>query len=121
MSFPLENARLCMDCDTVFDGPLCPSCSSETYFPLSRWIRPSLEEVRPKPEKQPLPLQGTVAQLNAQGNAKNRGAAARNASLVLAGGGLAYAMWRAFMSKGKSSDRVEEIAKRSKSSKGNSG
>lgn len=100
MSFPLENARLCMDCDTVFSDALCPSCGSESYFPLSRWIRPALDEIRPPAPAVPPPA------------APARGKTARNASLVLAGSGLAYALWRAFMSKGRSADRVEQIAKR---------
>jgi hypothetical protein len=99
MSFPLENARLCMDCDTVFDAPICPSCSSESYFPLSRWIRPALEEIRPTPPNPPL----------REAAAKT----ARNASLLLAGSGLAYALWRGFMSKGRSAEKVEEMARRS--------
>jgi len=105
MSFPLENARLCMDCDTVFDAPICPSCSSESYFPLSRWIRPALAVIRPEAAR-PKP-QETIFR-----ESPTRGQTARNASLVLAGGGMAYAMWKAFMSKGKGADRVEEIAKR---------
>ena len=109
MSFPLENARLCMDCDTVFDAPICPGCSSESYFPLSRWIRPALEEIRPaRPTPVPRePLAQTVTQ--------SRVKTARNASILLAGGGLAYAVWKSFMSKGKGGDRVEEMAKRSNS------
>jgi hypothetical protein len=104
MSFPLENARLCMDCDTVFDAPICPSCSSESYFPLSRWIRPALAEMRPEGSRRP--------QEAALQESSSHGKTARNASLVLAGGGLVYAVWKAFMSKGEGADRVEEIAKR---------
>jgi len=111
MSFPLENARLCMDCDTVFDAPICPSCSSESYFPLSRWIRPALAEIRPA--RTTLAPQEPLAQTGAP----SRGKTARNASLLLAGGGLAYAVWKAFMSKGKGGDRVEEMAKRNSSPK----
>ena len=111
MSFPLENARLCMDCDTVFDAPICPSCSSESYFPLSRWIRPALVEIRPA---RPTP---TPHEAPAQTITPTRGKTARNASLLLAGGGLAYAVWKAFMSKGKGGDRVEEMANRSNSPK----
>ncbi|MSO19668.1 MAG: hypothetical protein EXQ56_04275 [Acidobacteria bacterium] len=93
MSFPLENARLCMDCDTVFDGPLCPSCTSESFFPLSRWIRPALEEISPKP---PRSLGETLG--------PKAGKTARNASLLLAGSGLAYGLWKAFYGTGKPSD-----------------
>ena len=71
MSIPLQNARLCMDCDTVFDEPRCPRCSSESYFPLSRWVRPA------------------VASETAIVSRK-----ARKASLVLLGGGAAFALWK---------------------------
>ena len=74
MSFPLENARLCIDCDTVFDEQRCPSCDSESYFPLSRWVRPANES--PRRTKRSL--------------AKK----ARNTSLVLGGAGVAYALWK---------------------------
>ena len=100
MSFPLENARLCMDCDIVFDGPLCPSCTSESYFPLSRWIRPALDEIQ---AQAPRPLRQTVA------------TTARNASLVLAGSGLAYALWKAFTSTGDKSSAKRSDKKPSKS------
>lgn len=93
-----------MDCDTVFDSPLCPSCGSETYFPLSRWIRPALEQIRPAAPKPAFPEAVPPAARKT----------ARNASLLLAGTGLAYALWRGFMSKGRSSDRVEQMARRAK-------
>ncbi|HWP85494.1 MAG TPA: hypothetical protein VNN17_09915 [Terriglobia bacterium] len=76
MSFPLENARLCMDCDTVFDEPRCPRCDSESFFPLSRWIRPAVEQKPAKPAPRSLSQK------------------ARNTSLLLGGAGLAYALWK---------------------------
>ena len=71
MSIPLQNARLCLDCDTVFDEPRCPSCSSESYFPLSRWVRPALAAEPVKVSRK-----------------------AKKASMVLLGGGAAYALWK---------------------------
>ncbi len=62
-----------MDCDTVFDGPQCPSCSSQSYFPLSRWVRPAMTE-----EKATL------------------GRTARTASVVLVGSGVAFGLWKLF-------------------------
>jgi hypothetical protein len=81
MSFPLEDARLCLDCDTVFDEARCPSCDSETYFPLSRWVRPANESGESGPPK---PRQRTLA---------NK---AKNTSLVLGGAGVAFALWKMF-------------------------
>ena len=74
MSFPLENARLCLDCDTIFDEVRCPSCDSESYFPLSRWVRPAVTPPSPSPR--------TISNT------------ARNTSLVLGGAGVAYALWK---------------------------
>jgi hypothetical protein len=74
MSMPLENARLCLDCDTVFDEPRCPSCDSVSFFPLSRWVRPAVEPSASAPGR------------------PNH--SARNTSLALGGVGLAYAVWR---------------------------
>ena len=85
MSFLLENARLCLDCDTVFDEPRCPSCSSESYFPLSRWVRPS--------------------KVAAEAGPRVISKKARNASLVLGGAGAAYALWKLFSNPDKSSGK----------------
>ncbi|MBI3894624.1 MAG: hypothetical protein HY313_01700 [Acidobacteria bacterium] len=71
MSIPLQNARLCLDCDTVFEEARCPRCSSESFFPLSRWVRPAM----------------------ASDSATLRKTAKR-ASLVLVGSGLAYTAWK---------------------------
>ncbi len=71
MSIPLQNARLCMDCDTVFDEPRCPSCSSESYFPLSRWVRPAVASETVTVRKK-----------------------AKKASMILLGTGAAFALWK---------------------------
>ena len=71
MSISLQNARLCLDCDTVFDEPRCPSCSSESYFPLSRWVRPAIASDTVKVSKR-----------------------AQKASLILLGSGAAFALWK---------------------------
>jgi len=36
----LSIARLCLDCDEVHEEPQCPSCGSESFAFLSRWIDP---------------------------------------------------------------------------------
>jgi hypothetical protein len=93
MSFPLENARLCLDCDTVFDEARCPSCDSESYFPLSRWVRPAVPPAPATPR--------TV------------GRKARNTSLVLGGAGVAYALWKFLTTpERKSAEPKETVRKR---------
>ena len=34
----LRSARLCMDCDEVHDSQQCPSCASETFAFITRWV-----------------------------------------------------------------------------------
>lgn len=41
----LRTARLCLDCDEVHDAQQCPSCASETFAFITRWV--------PVPERQP--------------------------------------------------------------------
>jgi len=90
MSFPLENARLCLDCDTVFDAARCPSCDSESYFPLSRWVRPSNEAPAAQeagadePGRLPKPRQRTLT------------TKAKQTSMLLGGAGVAFALWKLF-------------------------
>lgn len=49
----LRKARLCLDCEEVHDANVCPSCASETFTYLTRWI-PAPERRRvPRPEPTP--------------------------------------------------------------------
>ena len=34
----LSNARLCLDCDEVYDEAHCPVCASESYAFIKRWV-----------------------------------------------------------------------------------
>ena len=45
----LRTARLCLDCDEVHDMQQCPSCASETFAFITRWV--------PVPERQPKRVQ----------------------------------------------------------------
>ena len=71
MSIPLLNARLCLDCDTIFDEPRCPSCDSESYLPVSRWVSPAVAFEKATVRKK-----------------------AKKASMVLLGTGAAFALWK---------------------------
>ena len=62
-----------MDCDTVFEGDRCPSCTSESFFPLSRWIQPAREAETTKASSK-----------------------AKKASMLLLGSGVAFAAWKFF-------------------------
>ena len=39
----LDVARLCLDCEEVHDRQHCPSCGSEVFAFLTRWIEPAAE------------------------------------------------------------------------------
>jgi hypothetical protein len=52
----LDAARLCLDCEEVHEEQICPSCSSEAFAFLTRWIEPSSEPRsqprRPRPRSE---------------------------------------------------------------------
>ena len=50
----LQSARLCLDCDEVHDSQQCPSCASETFAFITRWV--------PVPERQDRPQRRPPAQ-----------------------------------------------------------
>jgi len=40
---PLCKARLCLNCDCLFEERACPLCASEIYIAVSRIIQPLLD------------------------------------------------------------------------------
>lgn len=45
----LRKARLCLDCEEVHDADQCPSCASESFIFLSRWVPVDDRRTRPRP------------------------------------------------------------------------
>jgi hypothetical protein len=37
----LDAARLCLDCEEIHDNQVCPSCGSEAFAFLTRWVKPA--------------------------------------------------------------------------------
>ena len=37
----LDEARLCLDCEEIHDDQECPSCGSEAFAFLTRWVKPA--------------------------------------------------------------------------------
>jgi len=35
---PLNKARICIECDIIFEGQVCPTCTSTNWYPLIKWI-----------------------------------------------------------------------------------
>ena len=46
----LRTARLCLDCEELYDAEHCPVCASESFAYLSRWIPVPERRARPRPE-----------------------------------------------------------------------
>ncbi len=38
--FRLTDARLCMNCEVIFEADTCPVCGSEAFVPISKWVQP---------------------------------------------------------------------------------
>jgi hypothetical protein len=47
----LRNARVCLDCDEVHDLEHCPSCASEAFAFLTRWVPAEERRRNPRPPK----------------------------------------------------------------------
>jgi hypothetical protein len=44
----LRTARLCLDCEEVHEAQQCPSCASETFAYISRWVPAPERRTRPR-------------------------------------------------------------------------
>jgi hypothetical protein len=49
----LRTARLCLDCEEVHDAMRCPSCASETFTYITRWIPAPERRNRVRPTTSP--------------------------------------------------------------------
>jgi hypothetical protein len=45
----LRTARVCLDCEEVHDSQQCPTCASETFAFLTRWVPVPERRTRPRP------------------------------------------------------------------------
>ena len=49
----LRLARLCLDCEEIHEAQQCPSCASETFAYLSRWVPAPERRSKPRAIHQP--------------------------------------------------------------------
>jgi hypothetical protein len=47
----LRRARLCLDCEEIHEEQRCPTCASETFAFLTRWIPSPERRSQPRPAK----------------------------------------------------------------------
>jgi len=93
----LHIARLCLDCEEIYDQQTCPICSSESFAYISRWIPAPERRARPRPEAAELrETADTYRQLLNPDNAKASGAGrwVKRGVLGLAAVGIAGWAWR---------------------------
>lgn len=57
----LDNARLCLDCEEIHEEQVCPTCGSEAFGFLTRWIKTNRDPAdtssqprRPLPGRRPV-------------------------------------------------------------------
>ena len=99
----LMNARLCLDCEEVHDEQHCPTCSSESFAFLTRWVTPSdtmAAEPAPRTTRPPDAV-GRREQVDAYRQILNPAPPAKRGRLVARGAlglallGVARMIWRA--------------------------
>jgi hypothetical protein len=55
----LDAARLCLDCDEIHEDQICPTCSSEAFAFVTRWVKTSGEH-RTERRAAPVIQQATI-------------------------------------------------------------
>jgi hypothetical protein len=100
----LMNSRLCLDCEEVHDQQHCPTCGSESFAFLTRWVSPSdaaAAEAAPRAGRPPDPIDRREQVdayrqiLNPTPQTARRGRIVARGALGLALIGLARLVWRA--------------------------
>ena len=117
----LDVARLCLDCEDVHGDQQCPSCGSEVFAFLTRWIPPAAEPRtdRPRPRQAAAPSLTPPEQVEAyrqllEGHPR-RGNIVAKSMLGLAAFSLAGWAWQASSKgkgrreKGKEQEHKEEL------------
>jgi hypothetical protein len=71
----LRNARLCLDCEEVHDSHQCPSCASESFAFVTRWVPAPERRERPRPQEpsRPEELQAYRTLIDASQKPNGRG------------------------------------------------
>jgi len=51
----LRKAKICLNCDEVFEGAVCPKCTAESWRWLAAWLQPAYDP----PKQDPAPWIGS--------------------------------------------------------------
>jgi hypothetical protein len=92
----LRNARLCLDCEEVHDMAQCPSCASETFAFITRWVPAPERRAKPRPVEPlpPDPALDTYRQMLVDERRSARWRMVRGGAVGLGLLGVAGWMWR---------------------------
>jgi hypothetical protein len=93
----LRNARLCLDCEDVHDAQQCPTCASETFAFITRWVPAPERRSRPRPPESGRPegeLQAYRLMLDNERQPMSAWTLVRRGALGLAVFGVAGWIWR---------------------------
>jgi hypothetical protein len=92
----LDVARLCLDCEEIHDAQQCPSCGSEAFGFLTRWVPAAAEPVRHRrPPEPPARAEAYRRLLSGEPRRPSTGRLLARGALGLAAFGLAGWIWRA--------------------------
>lgn len=108
----LRSARLCLDCDEVHDAQQCPSCASESFAFITRWVpvpdRPDRPPTRPRSSEVSSPeALGAYREMLHPGEKRGTWRTIRRGAMGLALFGLAGWVWR---HNGRPSREVDQTA-----------
>jgi hypothetical protein len=96
ISMQLRTARVCLDCEEVHDAQQCPTCASETFAYLTRWVPVPERRARPRPSTEPANREtvDTYRELLTPQQRPGGWSLIRRGALGLAIFGVAGWMWR---------------------------
>ena len=91
----LRNARLCLDCEEVHDSDQCPTCASETFAFITRWVpAPERRSNTRAPEPPTTDTLTTYQQMLAGDKGKHRWTLVKGGAMGLAAFGVAQWLWQ---------------------------
>jgi predicted nucleic acid-binding Zn-ribbon protein len=87
-------ARLCLDCEEIYDQQTCPVCSSESFAYISRWIPAPERRARPRSQESRETADTYRQLLNPERQSSGAGRWVKRGVLGLAAVGIAGWAWR---------------------------
>ena len=93
----LRTARLCLDCEEVHDAQQCPSCASETFVFITRWVPAPERRERPRTQEPSRPVELQAYRTLLDSGQKPNGSGwrmVRQGALGLALVGVAGWLWK---------------------------